>query len=182
VVELTMSDDAGDEDELLARIAGGDMRALEGLYRVMRVGVFAVALAVAGDRGTAEDVVQDTFVRVYAAAPGYRPGSRARAWVLTIARHLALDAVRRRGRETACGMAGQGAAATGGEPDGIRLDVVNALLQLGEVDRQIVVLHDLAGFTHAEVAAELGLPAGTVRWRYRVALGRLRPLVEEVAR
>lgn len=176
-----MSDDAGDEDELLAQIAGGDMRALEALYRRMRVGVFAVALAVAGDRGTAEDVMQDTFVRVYSAAPGYRPESRARAWVLTIARHLALDAVRRRARETVSGMSGHSAAAPTGEPDGIRLDVVNALLQLGEVERQIVVLHDMAGLTHAEVAAELELPAGTVRWRYRVALARLRPLVQEEA-
>ena len=73
-----------------------------------------------------------------------------------------------------------GATAPAVEPDGIHLDVVHALLQLGGVDRQIVVLHDLAGFTHAEVAAELGLPAGTVRWRYRVALARLRPLAAEV--
>ena len=175
-----MGYDAMDEDELLAQIAGGDMRALEALYRMMRVQVFAVALAVAGDRSTAEDVMQDTFVRVYSAAPGYRPESRARAWVLTIARHLALDAVRRRAREMVSGMADRSAAAPGGEPDGIRLDVVNALLQLGEVDRQIVVLHDMAGLTHAEVAAELRLPAGTVRWRYRVALARLRPLVQEV--
>jgi len=72
-------------------------------------------------------------------------------------------------------------AAPAGEPDGIRLDVVNALLQLGDIDQQIVVLHDMAGLTHAEVAAELQLPAGTVRWRYRVALARRRPLVEEVA-
>jgi DNA-directed RNA polymerase specialized sigma24 family protein len=79
VVELTMSDDAGDEDELLAQIAGGDMRALEALDRLMRVQVFAVALAVVGDRGIAEDVMQGTFVRVYSAAPQYRPGSRARA-------------------------------------------------------------------------------------------------------
>ena len=79
MMELTMSDDAG--DDLLAQIAGGDMRALELLYREMRVPVFAVALAVVGDRGTAEDVLQDTFVRVYAAAPEYRPESRARAWV-----------------------------------------------------------------------------------------------------
>jgi RNA polymerase sigma factor (sigma-70 family) len=177
-----MSDDAGDEDALLAQIAGGDMRALEALYRRMRVQVFAVALAVAGDRATAEDVVQDTFVRIYSAAPRYRPGSRARAWMLTIARHLALDAVRRRAREPVSGIAGRSAAAPAGEPDGIRLDVVNALLQLGQVDRQIVVLHDMAGLTHAEVAAELQLPAGTVRWRYRVALARLRPLLEEVVR
>jgi RNA polymerase sigma-70 factor, ECF subfamily len=177
-----MSYDAMDEDELLRQIAGGDMRALEALYRMMRVQVLAVALAVAGDWGTAEDVVQDTFVRVYSAAPGYHAQSRARAWVLTIARHLAVDAVRRRAREPAHSDVGRSASAPGGEPGGIRLDVVNALLQLGEVDRQIVVLHDMAGLTHAEVAAELGLPAGTVRWRYRVALARLRPLVEEVVR
>jgi RNA polymerase sigma-70 factor (ECF subfamily) len=175
-----MSDDARDEDELLAQVAGGDMRALEALYRRMRVQVFAVALAVTGDRGTAEDVTQDTFVRIYSAAPRYRPEAKALAWVLTIARHLALDAVRRRTREPLSGMANHGAAAPAGEPDRTRLDVVNALLQLGEVDRQIVVLHDLAGFTHVEVAAELGLPAGTVRWRYRLALARLRPLVAEV--
>ena len=138
-----MRDNRADEDELLRQVAGGDMRALEALYRRMRVQVFAVALAVAGDRGVAEDVVQDTFVRVYSAAPGYRPGSRARAWVLTIARHLALDAVRRRTGEPASGMADHGAAAPACEPDRIRLDVVNALLQHGEVDRQIVVLHDL---------------------------------------
>jgi RNA polymerase sigma factor (sigma-70 family) len=176
-----MNDDAGDEDALLAQIAGGDTRALEALYHRMRVRVFAVALAVVGDRGTAEDVMQETFVRVYSAAPGYRPESRARAWVLTIARHLALDVVRRRAREHVSGIVGRSAAASAGEPDGIRLDVVNALLQLGEVDRQIVVLHDMAGLTHAEVAAELQLPAGTVRWRYRVALARLRPLVQEEA-
>lgn len=175
-----MGYDVMDEDELPAQIAGGDMRALEALYRLMRVPVFAVALAVACDRSTAEDVMQDTFVRVYSAAPGYRPESRAWAWVLTIARHLALDAVRRRVRETVSGMADRTAAAPAGEPDEIRLDVVNALLQLGEIDQQIVVLHDMAGLTHAEVAAELQLPAGTVRWRYRVALARLRPLVEEV--
>jgi len=175
-----MSYDAMDEDELLRQVARGDMRALEALYRMMRVQVFAVALAVASDRGTAEDVMQDTFVRVYSAALGYRPGSRARAWVLTIARHLALDAVRRRAREPAHSEVGRSASAPGGELGGIRLDVVNALLRLGEVDRDIVVLHDMGGLTHAAVAAELGLPPGRVRWRYRVALARLRPLVEEV--
>jgi RNA polymerase sigma factor (sigma-70 family) len=175
-----MTDDTRDEDELLAQVAAGDMRALEALYRRLRVPVFAVALAVTGDQGTAEDVMQDTFVRVYSGAAGYRPESRPRAWVLTIARHLALDAVRRRSREPVSGLTDDDAAAPSGEPDRIRPDLVSALLQLGEIDRQIVVLHDLAGFTHAEVAAGLGLPAGTVRWRYRIALARLRPLIAEV--
>ena len=173
-----MNDDARDEGDLLRQVAGGDIRALETLYHALRVRVFAVALAVTGDRGMAEDVMQDTFVRVYSSAPGYRPEGKARAWVLMIARHLALDAVRRRAREPTSVMADR-SAAPGGEPDELRLDLVNALLQLGMVDRQIVVLHDMAGLTHAEIAAELQVPAGTVRWRYRVALARLRPLVAE---
>ena len=44
-----------------------------------------------------------------------------------------------------------------------------------------MVLHDIAGLTHAETAEELQLPPGTVRWRYRIALARLRPLLEEVS-
>ncbi len=172
-----MSDEAEDEDALVQRIAEGDLRALETLHDMMRVRVFGVALAVAGDRSIAEDVVQDTFVRVYGAAAGYRPGTRAGSWVVTIARHLALDAVRRRTREPPSGVVLEGLAAPGGELDGSRLDLVNALLQLDVVDRQIVVLHCLGGLTHSEVAEELQLPAGTVRWRYRVALANLRPLV-----
>ena len=174
-----MSDDAKDEDELLAQVAGGDMRALEALYRRMRVRVFAVALAVTGDPGTAEDVMQDTFVRVYSGAPGYRPQARARAWVLTIARHLALDAVRRRAREPVSEMADRGAAAPAGELDGIGLDVVHALLQLGEAPADCRAARP--GRVHARGGGgRAGLPAGTVRWRYRVALARLRPLVAEV--
>ena len=71
-----MSDDAKDEDELLAQVAGGDMQALEALYHWMRVQVFAVALDVTGDRGTDEDVIQDTFVGVYrdTRATGPSPG------------------------------------------------------------------------------------------------------------
>jgi DNA-directed RNA polymerase specialized sigma24 family protein len=50
---------------------------------------------------------------------------------------------------------------------------------LEQVDREIVVLHAIAGLTHAEIAVQLGLPAGTIRWKYRVALARLAPLVAE---
>jgi RNA polymerase sigma-70 factor (ECF subfamily) len=172
-----MSDNAEEEDALLRRISEGDVRALEALHAIMRVRVFGMALAVAGDRSTAEDVVQDTFVRVYRAAASYQPGTRARSWVLMIARHLALDAVRRRAREPSSAVVLELAPAVGGEPDASRLDLVNALLQIDAIDRQIVVLHCLGGLTHAEIAEELQLPAGTVRWRYRVALSRLRPLV-----
>lgn len=60
------------------------------------------------------------------------------------------------------------------------LEVTAALLTLPATERQIVVLHALVGLTHAEIARALRLPAGTVRWRYRVALGRLETILEGV--
>jgi DNA-directed RNA polymerase specialized sigma24 family protein len=58
------------------------------------------------------------------------------------------------------------------------LTVTAALLARSATERQIVVLHAVVDLTHAEIAQVLGLPAGTVRWRYRVALGRLKTILE----
>jgi RNA polymerase sigma factor (sigma-70 family) len=80
-------------------IAAGDTGALERLYRELRVAVFAVAVSVVRDRALAEDVLHDTFVRVCEKAHTYRPATRPRAWVLEIARNLAIDSVRRRARQ-----------------------------------------------------------------------------------
>jgi DNA-directed RNA polymerase specialized sigma24 family protein len=58
------------------------------------------------------------------------------------------------------------------------LEATAALLALPATERQIVALHAVVGLTHAEIARALGLPAGTVRWRYRVALGRMETILE----
>jgi RNA polymerase sigma factor (sigma-70 family) len=170
-------------EALLQAIADGDMAALEQLYRALRVPVYALALAITADRSTAEDICQEVFERVYRFAATYRPGSHPRAWVLTIARNLALDAVRQRRRapvtdQSADSEATAGAASGGEDAVVARLELVPALLQLDVTRRQIVVLHDVAGLTHAQIAGELGLPPGTVRWHYRVALARLQASIK----
>jgi DNA-directed RNA polymerase specialized sigma24 family protein len=59
------------------------------------------------------------------------------------------------------------------------LALVEAMMTLDSVEREIVALHTLCDLTHAEIATELGLAPGTVRWKYRMALRRLTPLVVE---
>jgi RNA polymerase sigma factor (sigma-70 family) len=170
-----------DAEAALEAIAAGDMVALEWLYRELRVPVFAVALAITADRGLAEDVLQEAFVRVQTHAHTYRPGSRPRAWVMAIARNLALDVMRSRGRELPDEEAAKAtvAPAASGEDQALAgLEVTAALLALPATERQIVALHAVVGLTHAEIARALGLPAGTVRWRYRVALGRMETILE----
>jgi RNA polymerase sigma-70 factor (ECF subfamily) len=156
-----------DHEALLAAVARGDVDALERLYRELRVAVYGMALAVLRDRDGAEDVLHDTFVRVHDKAATYRPGSRPRAWVLAIARDLAIDAGRRRSREPALGTV---------EPASSDESLlwVDALMALASDERAIVALRILGGLSHADIAEQLGLPAGTVRWKYRVALRRLR--------
>jgi RNA polymerase sigma-70 factor (ECF subfamily) len=170
-----------DAEAALEAIVAGDMAALEWLYRELRVPVFAVALAITANRELAEDVLQETFLRVYTRARTYRPGSRPRAWVVPIARNLALDAVRSRARERPDEEAAKAAAppaAAGDDRALAGLEVTAALLALPATERQLIVLHDIVGLTHAEIARALRLPAGTVRWRYRVALGRLETILE----
>jgi RNA polymerase sigma factor (sigma-70 family) len=172
---MSEANESEDDDVALAAIAAGRLEALEGLYQGMRVAVFAVSFAVVGDRSVAEDLVHDTFVRVCERADSYRPGSNARGWILGFARNLSIDVLRRRGREYPVEEIEQAA-----EDHGFGTLVwVGALMGLSPLEREIVVLHALGGLTHREIAAHLRLAQGTVRWKYRVALGHLAPSILE---
>jgi RNA polymerase sigma-70 factor (ECF subfamily) len=174
-----MSDErnSANGDDVLAALAAGQPGALERLYRELRAPVFALALSIVGNRAAAEDVLHDTFVRVCERAAAYRAGTSPRAWVITIAKNLAIDTTRRRKRETRLEDAPL-ACHDDLLPD---FSWVQALMRLDPIEREIVVLHALAGLTHAEIASQLRLPAGTVRWKYRDALRRLAPFVSERA-
>lgn len=162
-------------EEALVALARGDITPLRLLYDQLRPAVFSLALAILKDRQTAEDVLQETFVRVYERAASYRPGTNPKAWVVAIARNLAYDAYRRKK------LAGQSeeneqAASEGHTSESAivqRMELLDALLRLGETERQIVVMHVLAGMKHREIGEELGIPAATVRWKYRQSLSLL---------
>lgn len=85
-----------DHDETLQAIGRGETEALERLYRELGPAVFSLAAAIVRDRGLAEDVLHDAFLRIWRGARSYQPGTSARAWVLTVARNVARDAVRHR--------------------------------------------------------------------------------------
>lgn len=79
----------------MAAVQAGDLRAFETLYARHHRAVFGVLLRSVADRRTAEDLLQETFLRVFASRRAYRPLAAFRTWLYTIARHLVVDQMRR---------------------------------------------------------------------------------------
>lgn len=180
------------DDELIGRLAGGDLQALETLYARYARPVFALAVRVLGDEAEAEEVTQDVFERAWRYAPSFDP-SRGRfgTWLLSVTHHVAVDALRRRRRRP---------QAVGGEVGALALQVVadprvdvatasiehvegaqirRALQALPEAQRRAIELAYFAGLSHLEIAAALGDPLGTVKARIRRGMERLRAVLEE---
>jgi RNA polymerase sigma factor (sigma-70 family) len=178
----TVSDEA-----LLAGLATGDPETAAGFVRRFQGRVYGLAMTILGDPGAAEDVAQETFVRAWRHASSYdaRRGSVS-AWLLAIARNLALDRARLRRSQPADpdllaarleeeGNAGRLDAATRiGERERLR----GLLLGLSVQQRRAVVLATYFGRTAKEIAELDGTPVGTVKTRIRDGLMKLRNRLE----
>lgn len=170
-------------DRLLNRVAAGDAVAFETLYEEMRRPVFSMAYAVLHDTGLAEDVMQDTFLILHEKGGLYRHDRNPSSWVFTIARNLALDRLKKHSRERA-GL-GEDGLPEPCEPGSFEDSVIqDALLEqafriLGDAERQIVILHLVAGLKHREIAQVMDTPLGTVLWKYRRGLHKMQAVLTE---
>lgn len=185
---VTGASGRGDDALLLERVSGGDPGALRALYERCGGRALAVAHRVLGVRGEAEDVVQETFVQVWREAGRY-DASRggAMAWIVTIARSRALDRLRTRNAAERAALRSGEEAETAPEPAPselaeqrqLRDRVVAALAALPREQRSALELAYYEGLTHAEIAARLGDPLGTVKTRVRLGLLKLGALLRE---
>lgn len=131
----------------------------------------------------AEDLAQETFVRLHRYRGRYRPAAKFTTFLYTVARHVWVDFLRRKKRCEAT-VAGFAAEAEGSTDGGIgaaaaRMDVAKALASLPEAMRSAVVLTALQGLKFGEAAQVLGVPVGTVKSRVFNALARMREALDE---
>ena len=182
------------DDAVLVRAACDGHRESFGILvdRHLRA-VHSAALAVLGNSTDAEDVAHDAFLTALERLDQCRPAEKFRPWLLTIARNRAID-VRRRQRvraarplEDAEAIAGDLAELgrtdpgplRGAEQADVRAHLAAAIGSLTDVRREVLLLHDLEGWTHPEIAEHLGLAVGTVRahlfWARRDVRARLSP-------
>lgn len=143
--------------ELVARARRGDPTAFDQLVRRHLRAAYAVALAVLGRPADAEDVAQEAFITALERLDDCRDPARFSGWLIQIVRNRALNALdRRRLRDSATAPPEMAASATEGDVV-LRTHLLAALAQLSPVQREIVLLHDLDGWTHSELAESLGL-------------------------
>jgi RNA polymerase sigma-70 factor (ECF subfamily) len=170
----------------------GDETAVRTVYRQYAGLVHAVAMHVVRDRGLAEEAVQQTFLQAWRAAASFEHGRDMAPWLVTIARRVAIDIVRRERRRPTSPLdhadPGDGALVTLPPSETAAWEVAQVRLAIEALhtDEQAVVrLQHLQGFTHQEIADQLGIAVGTVKSRsfraHRALAARLASLREESA-
>jgi RNA polymerase sigma-70 factor (ECF subfamily) len=168
-------------------LARSELDALEGLYERYKRIAFSLAYRIVGERGAAEDVLQEAFLSVWRQAGSFRRDrGTARNWLLSVVRHRAIDRIR--------------AATSAGAhvpldevPDGpsdqpgvwqqvwvnVQGDTVrNALDQLPPEQKKSIELAYFSGYTQSEIAELMRVPLGTVKGRMRMALHKLKAALE----
>jgi RNA polymerase sigma-70 factor (ECF subfamily) len=195
-VELSRADDAG----LVEALARGDAQALELVYDRHSRGVYSLALRLLSDGPAAEEVVQETFLKLWRQPQAYQPQrGRLFPWLLGVAHHHAVDLLRRRQLEqrhrvsTAPNANGDaltdmldnlGLTSSDEDPQyGVnaieqRVAVCRALARLPREQRVPLELAYYRGLTQLEIATRLELPLGTIKTRMRLGLQQLRKAPE----
>lgn len=174
-----------DESELISRVRAGEPAAERTLYDAHVDRVYRLAFRLAGDDELARDFTQETFIRAFERIGTFRGESRLSTWLHAIATTVSLNGLRRvkrfRTRETALEAAdGVAGGVRSAEPD-LKTRLRDAIDALPDKYRTVVVMHDMEGYTHEEIAAALDMEVGTSKAQLSRARAKLRESLADFA-
>jgi len=165
-----------DLEELLIELKSGRQGALEEIYLVTKRAVYVSVFAILREAGDTEDVMQDTYLQIAQNVKKYRPKGKPLAWICTIAKNLALNALKKRKRLVPLDNLSEQPAPITEESSGI---MELAAKVLSEKELEAVLLKTCNGFSHKEIAELTKEPYATVRWRYYSAIEKLKHYIEK---
>jgi len=166
-------------DILVARAKSGDLEALEALYRAFETPVYNLALRMLRSPEDAEDVLQETFLEVVRSIKQYRGEGHLWGWIRQIAASKALMRIRRNQVRATEELHEEAAAGPGGSGVPARVDLERAFERLSETSRAVVWLHDVEGYTHEEIAEQMGRTVSFSKSQLARAHARLRGMLED---
>jgi len=168
-------------DENLIRLIGqDDQQAFQELYHTINSPLFAYILSLVQNTQDAEDILQETYLKIRAAAHLYQPQGKPMAWIFTITRNLSMMTLRKQKRNADLDMENL-------ENDRLfatNMDIQDQLVlhtllrDMEEAERSIILLHAVSGVKHREIAQALSIPLPTVLSKYNRGLKKLRRKLE----
>lgn len=160
---------------LFQRIADGNKEAFQFLYQETSQSVYVFLLSIVRNREDAEDLLQETFIRVRLHADRYEDQGKPLAWIFTIARNLALMRLRDLKKSSYQDFDTLQVSVDFSDINHAedRMVLISAFQVLAEEERTIVLLHAVNGFKHREIAQLLDKPLATVLSKYRRAIKKL---------
>lgn len=174
--------------ELLGRCADGDQEALEALYRLSSPKLYAVCLALLRNEELAQDVLQDSYVRIWRRAGSYNPAKgKAMSWMTSIVRHRALDVLRSTSlqHEHGSDLLDELEVADASQDPVLLIDVsastaalMECMDQLKEEHKRCIMMAYYYGYSHDELSTSLKKPLGTVKAWIRRGLKRIRECLD----
>lgn len=163
-------------DLALIRTAQGDNAAFERLYMQTRRGVYSFLFSYFNSREDCEDAMQTVYLKIKTNIGSYKAGTNGMAWILQIAKNIALNELRSRDKEKR-----NREPAEEKSYDFETGDALTAVMkrELSEDEQRILILHAVWGYKHKEIAEILGYPIGTVTSKYKRAADRLKAAWKE---
>lgn len=166
----------------ISMIQSGDKQGLKEIYAEYGKMIYQCAFQILHNKQDAEDVTSDFFMKLWKIADTYCFGGKHKRWLVTIARNMSLDALK---KKSAISLDSEDVPE---QSDGFSAEetvigsiaVSEALKRLDDSEREIVNLHIFAEMTFKDIAAVLKKPIGTVTWKYRNAIAKLKESIGEV--
>ena len=168
-------------ERAMIALQNGDTNSLATIYDLTSKGVFTFVLPIVRDYATAEDIMQQTYISVYEKIASYQSGTNARNWILTIAKNLAINEFNKQKK-----IVGFDYDEEQSLPEGLysldetldtpTIRIANEILT--EEEFKIVIMFAIGEYKHREIAELLGLPLGTVTWKYKNAIEKIKNEIE----
>lgn len=189
---FSMADSDADEKEpeldtdkliemYLRRISRGNRDAIGDIYELTKSGVYGFILSILKNPDDAEDVLQDTYIKICSSADMYTSQGKPMAWIFTIARNLCLMKLRKQSKQADIPDFEWEKIEDGNSEFGTedRMVLEAAMSKITEEESQIVMMHAVSGIKHREIAEVLDMPLATVLSKYNRALKKLQKALSE---
>ncbi|MBV1759206.1 MAG: RNA polymerase sigma factor [Dethiosulfatibacter sp.] len=169
------------DESLFEKIGNDDMDAFESLYNLTERTMYAYILSIVRNHEDTLDILQETYLKIRAAAHLYKPMGKPLAWMFTIAKNLYLSNIRSEKRysyEGTVELENSLEFSYVTDPED-KIVLETTLEILAEDERQIVLLHAVSGLKHKEIAKSIGIPLSTALSKYHRALKKLKDNLKE---